>query len=129
MLSAAFYTATACYLLRYVFLPSILDIDKLYGCAAVYLLLAVLWTYLYAIAQHFFPGAFAAGGNARDALSIADLLHYSFAVQTTTGFGDIVPVLASARSLTMEQEAIGVLYIAILVARFAGVYTQERPDA
>ena len=125
MFAAAFYAVTVCYLLQYVFRPTILDIDKLYGCAAVYLMLAVLWAYLYAIAQHFSPGAFTVGGTARD-LSIADLFHYSFTVQTTTGFGDIVPVLAAARSLTMLQQVVGVLYIAILIARLAGVYSPDR---
>jgi hypothetical protein len=125
MFAAGFYAVTVCYLLHYVLRPSILDIDKLYGCAAVYLMLAVLWTYLYAIGQHFFPGAFAIGGNASEPLPIADLLHYSLAVQTTTGFGDIVPVLALARSLTMIQEAVGVLYIAILIARLASVYSRD----
>jgi hypothetical protein len=126
MFAAGFYVVTVCYLLRYVLSPSVLDIDKLYGCAAVYLMLGVLWAYLYAIAQHFFPGANAAGGNAVDPRSTADLLYYSFSVQTTTGFGDIVPVLAPARSLTMLQEAIGVLYISILIARLAGIYSHER---
>lgn len=124
--ASGFYAVTVCYLLRYVLLPSILDIDKLYGCAAVYLMLAVLWAYLYALIQHFFPGSFAASAHVSNPLSTADLLHYSFAVQTTTGFGDIVPVLPAARSLTMIQEAIGVLYIAILIARLAGVYSQDR---
>jgi hypothetical protein len=125
MFAASFYSVTVSYLLRYVLRPSILDIDKLYGAAAVYLMLIVLWAYLYGITQHFFPGAFAAGGNVR-ALSNGDLLHYSVSVQTTTGFGDILPVLALARSLTMLQQVIGVLYIAILIARLAGVYSVDR---
>jgi hypothetical protein len=123
--AAGFYSVTICYLLRYVLRPSIRDIDKLYGAAAVYLMLIVLWAYLYGITQHILPGAFAAGGSVR-ALSNGDLLHYSVSVQTTTGFGDILPVLAASRSLTMLQQVIGVLYIAILIARLAGIYSVDR---
>jgi hypothetical protein len=130
MFAASFYTLAISYLLRYVLRPTVMDLDKLYGGAAVYLMLVVLWGYLYAICQHFFPGSFAFGGNARDALPMADLLYYSFTVLTSTGFGDIVPVLPSARSLTMLQQAVGVLYVAILISRLAGVYAMhhDRPS-
>jgi hypothetical protein len=125
MLAATFYALTISYLLRYVLRPTIMDIDKLYGGAAVYLMLVVLWGYFYAIGQHFFPGSFALGGNARDALPMGDLLYYSFTVLTSTGFGDIVPVLPPVRSLTMLQQAVGVLYVAILISRLAGVYAMH----
>jgi hypothetical protein len=43
-------------------------------------------------------------------------------VLTSTGFGDIVPRAPIAQSLTVAEEIIGILFVAILVARLAGIY-------
>jgi hypothetical protein len=123
--AVAFYLVTISHLLRYVLLPSILDMDKLYGAAAVYLMMGVMWAYIYGIIQYFFPGAFVISGQA-GVLVPADFLYYSFTILTTVGFGDIVPVLPAARSATILQQVSGVLYVAILIARLAGVYPPDR---
>jgi Na+/citrate or Na+/malate symporter len=44
---------------------------------------------------------------------------------TTAGFGDIVPVLPVARGLTMLKQVVGVLYVAILIARLSKMYPTE----
>ena len=53
--SAALYFLAISYLLRYVFQPRIMTQDKLFGAAAVYLLIGVLWAYLYAIIGYSIP--------------------------------------------------------------------------
>lgn len=117
---AAFYLAATVYLLAYVFRREVMTADKLYGAAAAYLMTGVLWAYLFALSQHFFPGAFSAGG--KHTLDVADLIYYSFTVLTSTGFGDVVPVAPVARSLTVIEEIVGMLFVAILIARLAGIY-------
>jgi len=122
MFGGAFYFATIVYLLRYVFSREAMSTDKLYGAAATYLMLGVLWTYLYAIAQYLFPGSFAGGGNVVSSVAMVDLLYFSFSTLTTTGFGDIAPVLRLPRTLATLEAVLGTLYVAILIARLAGVY-------
>ena len=100
--------------------------DKLYGAAAAYLMLGALWAYLYAIATHLQPGSFAFGG-AIVSPPIGDLLYFSFTVLTRPGFGDAVPVLRYARGLCVLEELVGALFLAILIARLAGVYPQSCP--
>jgi hypothetical protein len=117
---SAFYCMTLVLLLRYVLLPQAMNSDKLYGAAAAYLMLGVLWAYWYGIIQYFYPGAFSPAGAP---LTLFDLLYFSFAVLTTAGFGDIVPVAAVARGLTMLEQVVGVLYIAILIARLHSMYS------
>ena len=56
----------------------------MYGAAAAYLMLGVLWAYWYGIIQYFYPGAFTPAGAM---LNLFDLLYFSFAVLTTAGFG------------------------------------------
>lgn len=118
----AFYVATLAYLLRYVFRADVMNADKLSGAAAAYLLLGNLWAYLYAITQHFYAGSFALHGTPVAALPPEDLLYFSFTVLTTTGFGDITPVLQHARSLVNLEQICGTLFVAILIARLAGIY-------
>jgi hypothetical protein len=125
--TAGFYALVLGYLLRYVFRDDVMTADKLYGAAAAYLMLAVLWGYLYMVAQALQPGAFSIGGAA-GRLEPRDIIYFSVTVLTSTGFGDIVPLRSYARTLVMLQQLSGVLFIAILIARLAGVYP-VRKDA
>jgi hypothetical protein len=123
----ALYAATATYLvtlaalLRYVLRPEVMTADKLYGAAAAYLLLGVCYASAYQIVQHFHPGSFALGGQVTQ-LSRFDFVYFSFTVMTGTGFGDFTAVLPLARMLVITEQIAGVLYVAILIARLAGIY-------
>ena len=125
---AALYAATIAYLLRYVFQHDVMTADKLYGAAAAYLMLGALWAYLYAIADHVQPGSFAFGG-AVVSPPIGDLVYFSFTVLTSTGFGDAVPLQRYARGLCVFEQLVGGLFLAILIARLAGVYPPRKEDA
>jgi Ion channel len=124
---ATLYASTIAYQLRYVFQRDVMTADKLYGAAAAYLMVGMLWAYLYAIANQLQPGSFAFGG-AITAPLIGDLLYFSFTVLTSTGFGDAVPVLRYARGLCVLEQLVGALFLAILIARLAGVYPPRRED-
>jgi len=124
---AALYAATIGYLLRYVFRNDVMTADKLYGAAAAYLMLGALWAYLFAIANQYQPGSFAFGG-AVISPPIGDLVYFSFTTLTSTGFGDAVPVRRYARALCVLEQLVGGLFLAILIARLAGVYP-PRKDA
>lgn len=118
---AALYLATLAYLLGYVFRRDVMTGDKLWGAAAAYLMIGMLWTYFYLLVQYFYPGSFAAGG-AEATLSSAELIYFSFTVLTSTGFGDLTPLSRQARSLCVIEQIVGGLFLAILIARLAGVY-------
>jgi hypothetical protein len=121
-LGAAFYFLTVSYLLAYVLRREVLTLDKLYGAASVFLMLGLIWGYFYSILLYFYPGALTAGGAPVEAVSVSEILYFSFTVLTTTGFGDIVAVHPIARMLCVLEQVVGVLFIAILIARLAGTY-------
>jgi hypothetical protein len=121
MFSAVLYFMSAAYLLRYVFQPRIMTQDKLFGAAAAYLLIGVLWAYLYAIVGFFYPHSYMIVGQP-GRLVYADALYLSITVLTSTGFGDITPLTRQARGLCMIEQITGALFVAILIARLAGVY-------
>jgi hypothetical protein len=124
---AALYLVAVVYLLRYVMRRDVLTLDKLYGGAAIYLLLGVIWAYFYAILQHVEPGSFALGGAAAEP-NLRDLVYFSFTVLTTAGFGDYTPVHPTGRILVVFEQLSGVLYVAILIARLAGSYSPTEAE-
>lgn len=124
---AALYLVAVAYLLRYVLRPDVLTVDKLYGAAATYLLMGVAWAYLYAIVQYLDPGSFAFGGTAA-ALNLRELVYFSFTTLTTVGFGDFTAVRPLARTVVIFEEVVGVLYVAILIARLAGSYSPSETE-
>jgi hypothetical protein len=121
MFSAALYFIATAYLLRYVFQPRLMTQDKLFGAAAAYLMIGVLWAYLYAIVGFFYPQSYMIVGQP-GRLVYADALYLSITVLTSTGFGDVTPLTRAARGLCMIEQLAGALFTAILIARLAGVY-------
>jgi len=121
MFSAALYFITTSYLVRYVFQPKVMTQDKLFGAAAAYLLIGVLWAYLYAIVGYFYPESYMVVGQP-GRLVYADALYLSMTVLTSTGFGDVTPLTRQARGVCMVEQITGALFVAILIARLAGVY-------
>jgi hypothetical protein len=119
--SAALYAVTLVYLLYYVFRREVMTDDRLFGAAAAYLLIGVLWSYLYGIVGYAYPGSFSVAGNPTSPEGY-EYLYFSFTVLTSTGFGDVVPLLRQARSLCVVEQLIGTLFLAILIARLVGVY-------
>jgi len=121
MFSAALYFIGTVYLLRYVFQPRIMTQDKLFGAAAAYLMIGVFWAYVYAITGFFFPESYMILGQP-GRLVYADALYLSITVLTSTGFGDVTPLTRAARGVCMIEQITGALFVAILIARLAGVY-------
>jgi hypothetical protein len=119
--SAALDFATIIYLLIYVFRPEVMTADKLFGAAAAYLMIGSFWATSYALVELFYPGSFNGIGGAHNS-DLADFLYFSYTVLTSTGFGDIVPKTRQARAICNLEQLVGGLYVAILIARLAGVY-------
>jgi len=119
--SATLYFITTAHLVRYVFQPRVMTQDKLFGAAAAYLLIGVLWAYLYAIVGFFYRDSYMILGQP-GRLVYADALYLSITVLTSTGLGDVAPLTRQARGICMVEQIVGALFVAILIARLAGVY-------
>ena len=123
-LGALFYLVTLVYLLRYVFSSQVMTADKLFGAAAAYMLLGLLWSYLYLISQHYDQEAFKVYGVVTD-LPIKDVIYFSFTTLTSTGYGDIAPLSSHTKTLATIEQIFGTLFVAILIARLAGIYPER----
>lgn len=125
--AAVFYLVAIVELMQYVLRREQITADKLYGAVAVYIMLAILWALFYGVLEYVYTGSFAAGGTPRR-LDFAELVYFSFAVLTTSGFGDITPQLMPARFVAIFEQIVGVMYVAILIARLTGVYPIRHRD-
>ena len=116
---ALFHTFVVLCLLRYMLRDEIMTRDELFAAAGLYMLMAFVFAYLYALIEHWQPGAFVinAANSPGGMTRWWDLLYFSFTCLTSVGFGEITPANDHARSLVMVQQMIGVLYFAIVISR------------
>ena len=116
---ALFHAFVIVCLLRYVLRDEIMTRDELFAAAGLYMLMAFVFAYLYALIEYWQPGAFVinAANSPGGMTRWWDLLYFSFTCLTSVGFGEITPANDHARSLVMVQQMLGVLYFALVVSR------------
>lgn len=119
-----FYAYTIYRVLREVLRPGPVTRDKISGAVAAYMLAAIGWAGLYGLADSLVPGSFSVAGQSDigHPLEVRDLIFFSFTTLTTTGYGDITPIGRHAQSLSILEQMAGTFYVAILIARLAGLY-------
>jgi len=126
-----FLAYTAASLLRVVVGADRVTPDTICGALSVYMLMALTWAVAYLLLVNVHPGAIAmdAARYPNHVMDWEDCLFFSFVTLTTLGFGDIVPVSAQARSLTILEAVCGILYVAVLVARLVGLHAAAKYEA
>jgi Ion channel len=93
---------------------------------ALYLLAGLLFaTIIGAIASGTADPYFANGTDG----SPGDRIYYSFAVLTTTGFGDFTPTMATGRAIAVLEMLIGQIYLVTVVAMLIGNLRRREPSA
>jgi len=103
---------------------------RVMGAILLYLTIAVLFAALYRFIGAVAPKAFA-GMSMTDSPALAsELIYFSFATLTTTGYGDISPIHPVARALCNVEAILGQLYPATLLARLVTLELAHRdqPD-
>ena len=100
--------------------------NRLFGAVCVYLLLGVIWALTYSIVELAMPGSFSGFAAWSDRGWDSEWIYFSFVTMTTLGYGDLLPVSATARALAYLQAVFGLFYIAILVAGLVSAYISNR---
>jgi hypothetical protein len=117
-------------ILQYIFRNRTLTVDGIFATVTVYLLIAMIFSMLYILLVEWNPASFN--------LQVADmspqrqqssLLYFSLVTLATLGYGDILPVSETARTLAVIEATIGQFYIAVIVAVFVGMYATQRRDS
>ena len=118
--------------------------NEIYGAIYVYLLIGVIFAELFQLllasnpgALFFDPGRLSAPLTIRNntllTRGFGDLLYYSYVTLGTVGYGDVTPASPAARSLSLIESVVGIMYVATMIGRFVSIQTnsgsqKEKPD-
>lgn len=127
-LEAFFYFYAAGSLIAYMLEDRRVTTDELYAAGATFTLLAWGFTHLYLVVQALAPGSFAAAVHSELPRTWTELNYLSFALLSSTGIGDVIPLTVHARSLASIEMFVGLMYLAAVVARLIGLTMQPKSD-
>lgn len=104
------------------------NVHRIQGAIAAYLLLGLAWALAYELVDILAGGAFSFTNPAERERH--HFVYFSFVTLTTVGYGDLTPVHPVARSLAVLEALTGQLYPAILLARLVSLATAAaEPEA
>lgn len=101
-------------------------LDRVVAGICGYLILALLWTDLYMIVEHFSEGAIRHSDGTPAEAGDGSIVYFSFVTLTTLGYGDIAPTTPLTRILAAMEAVTGTLYLAILIASLLSELRRER---
>jgi hypothetical protein len=112
---------------RRVFRTRVVTSATIFGAVSIYLMVGFAFTRLYQFLAAVQPGAFYLDPvlNHHIVLGRSDLIFYSFGVMTSLGAAGIAPVSAQARSFTVIEAILGILYLGVLVSRLIAMYVPQ----
>ncbi len=121
---AAFFLFAIIQMLIFIYNHKEVTRDLIVGAALVYLLMALMWTFVFGVLEVLHPGSFSVSPSQAGPAKL-HFLYYSFVTITTLGYGDITPVTSLARSLCILEAVVGQLYLVVQVAWLVGVYVSQ----
>jgi len=124
-----FLLVSISYTLRQVIFGTEINTNRLVGAICVFLLLGVIWALAYSFLELIAPSSFTGIDATKDAASYSSWIYFSFVTLTTLGYGDILPVSATARSLAYLEAIVGQFYIAVLVAGLVSAYISDKQNS
>ena len=98
--------------------------DTLYASICAYLLLGMIWTLAYSLAEYVQPGSFRLPAGEEMVFGGQDssnVLYFSYVTLTTLGYGDVTPAQDAVRLLAIGEAMIGQIFLVVLVARLVGL--------
>ncbi|MEI6174111.1 MAG: ion channel [Bacteroidota bacterium] len=126
--NSAIYGIFALILFYYLMKVQPLSISEIGNAISIYLLAGLSFGYFYCFYAAQNPLAFTASANAVNDNHL-DLIYYSFITLTTTGYGDIQPLMKVPRLLAIFETIFGTFYIAVIIGRLVGMSIKRNPES
>jgi voltage-gated potassium channel len=103
--------------------------DTILGAGCGYLLIGAIWAFIYSMINVVASPGFAFTNvpslpptpDLIEQSRLIPLFYFSFITLTSTGFGDILPLVPVAKGFAVGEAVIGQFYVAILVARLVSL--------
>ncbi|HET6546200.1 MAG TPA: ion channel [Rhodanobacteraceae bacterium] len=125
-LEALFYFYAAGCLIAYMLEDRRATTDELFAAGATFTLLAWGFAYLLVLCQALDAGSFSEIGGSDLPRGWSELIFLSFALLSSTGIGNVIPLTGPARALASLEMFVGVMYIALVVSRLIGLTVVRR---
>ena len=125
-LEAIFYFYAAGCLISYMLEDQRTTTDELFAAGATFTLLAWAFTFLFVLCQTLQPGSFSAAVNPEAPRTWTEMLFLSFALLSSTGIGDVIPITVHTRAVAALEMFVGVMYIALVVSRLIAFSVKQR---
>jgi hypothetical protein len=107
-----------------VFEEGSVTVHRVIGSILAYMLIGNVWSISYQFLYTHVPGSVLVPGNYESAgVPGSVFLYFSYTTLTTTGYGEILPVLPITRTLVIIEQLIGVLYPVVLIGRLVSLVT------
>jgi voltage-gated potassium channel len=106
-----------------VLMSKVVDLNVVFGSITGYLLFGYVGALLMLIVELLVPGSFTISQSQP---LIYQFIYFSFITITSLGYGDILPVTETARSVAAYLSIGGQLYLSILVAIIVGKYMEQK---
>lgn len=100
---------------------------EIYGAISVYILIGFIFSQVFETLFIFDPNALSfdpknfVGGM----LQGGDIIYFSFVTLATVGYGDLVPASPITRAFCVLESVIGIMYVAIFIARFVSIHSSK----
>lgn len=128
ILSFAFDVFIVVAIFRRVFMNDDPTAEAIFGAICIYLLVGFSFASLYRMVATMQPHAFYLDPvlNLHSGPDRFDLIYYSFGTMTCLGAAGITPVSDQARSISVIESLLGVLYLAVLISRLLSAYHSRK---
>ena len=121
-----FFACAAWLVAGHVLLTGDIDLNKITGAVALYMILGMIWSVLYTITLEAWPDSFRGIEIGPWYENLPTTTYFSFVTLTTLGYGDISPVRPMAEVLVILEAIVGMFYLAVIVASLVGAIRVKR---
>jgi hypothetical protein len=113
---------------RRVFAKHVPNTETVFGALCIYLLVGFSFGNLYGLLAALQPKTFYLDPalNLHQVPNRFDFIYYSFGTMTCLGTAGITPVSNQARSLSIIEAILGILYLAVLISKLMSAYQDRR---
>ncbi len=118
---AVLYAYMGSLLFKVILLEDEITIDQIFAAVAIYIFIGLTWAHFYALTEAFYAHSFIVNDN-----TDPNFIYFSFVTLTTLGYGDMLPITAFAKALTIIQSITGVMFVAVLVATLVSRVNMKR---
>jgi hypothetical protein len=112
-------------ILTLIFKSEDVTIEVIYAAILVYLLMALMWSFVYVLLELINPASFNVALSLEQGSQMWSI-YYSFVTITTLGYGDITPATELASSFSILEAVVGQLYLVVVVARLVGMHVASK---